>query len=305
MSMNGIDVSSWQNGIDFGVVPCEFVIIKATGATGYTNPDYARAVENALANHKKIGLYHYAREVGYAGSPESEADYFISRAQYYLGRALLALDWEQELGLGVPWAKAWLDRVYVKTGVRPLIYMSNRTVHQYNWNPVASDYGLWNAGYYAGDTPMGYNPDAPLIGGIGAWKVAAVYQYTSTGQLPGWEGNLDLDVAYMDAAAWDRYAMAQRNLCVIADEVIAGQWGNGEERRERLTAAGYNYDEVQKLVNEKMGYIPPQAIYYTVKRGDTLSGIAAQYGTTWQAIASMNNLRNPNLIYSGQVLRVR
>ena len=54
-----------------------------------------------------------------------------------------------------------------------------------------------------------------------------------------------------------------------------------------------------------MGYIPPQAIYYTVKRGDTLSGIAAQYGTTWQAIASMNNLRNPNLIYSGQVLRVR
>ena len=93
MSMNGIDVSSWQNGIDFGVVPCEFVIIKATGGTGYTNPDYARAVENALANHKKIGLYHYAREVGYAGSPESEADYFISRAQYYLGRALLALDW--------------------------------------------------------------------------------------------------------------------------------------------------------------------------------------------------------------------
>ena len=55
MSMNGIDVSSWQNGIDFGVVPCEFVIIKATGGTGYTNPDYARAVENALANHKTRG----------------------------------------------------------------------------------------------------------------------------------------------------------------------------------------------------------------------------------------------------------
>ncbi len=53
MSMNGLDVSSWQTGIDFGAVPCEFVIIKGTGGTGYTDPDYVRAAENVLVNGKK------------------------------------------------------------------------------------------------------------------------------------------------------------------------------------------------------------------------------------------------------------
>lgn len=35
----------------------------------------------------------------------------------------------------------------------------------------------------------------------------------------------------------------------IAREILAGQWGNGAERRERLTAAGYNYNDVQSIVN--------------------------------------------------------
>ena len=46
-------------------------------------------------------------------------------------------------------------------------------------------------------------------------------------------------------------------------------------------------------------------VYYTVKSGDTLSAIAAAHGTTWQAIASLNGLSNPNLIYPGQNLRIR
>lgn len=38
----------------------------------------------------------------------------------------------------------------------------------------------------------------------------------------------------------------------IADEVIAGKWGNNETRKKKLKAAGYPYDLVQKIVNEKM-----------------------------------------------------
>jgi N-acetylmuramoyl-L-alanine amidase len=40
---------------------------------------------------------------------------------------------------------------------------------------------------------------------------------------------------------------------VIADQVIAGSWGNGDERRVRLTNAGYSYAEVQAAVNRKLG----------------------------------------------------
>lgn len=43
---------------------------------------------------------------------------------------------------------------------------------------------------------------------------------------------------------------------------------------------------------------------YTVKSGDTLAGIAAQYGVSYQQLAQVNNIANPNRIYVGQVLRV-
>lgn len=46
-------------------------------------------------------------------------------------------------------------------------------------------------------------------------------------------------------------------------------------------------------------------IDYGVRRGDTLSSIAAKYGTTWQKIAADNNLSNPNLIYPGQRLLIK
>ena len=47
------------------------------------------------------------------------------------------------------------------------------------------------------------------------------------------------------------------------------------------------------------------AVYYTVKSGDTLSKIAAKYGTTYQKIATLNGIKNPNKIYVGQKLRVK
>lgn len=44
-----------------------------------------------------------------------------------------------------------------------------------------------------------------------------------------------------------------KSVSQIADEVIAGKWGNGSDRKKRLEAAGYDYDEVQKKVNQKLG----------------------------------------------------
>ncbi|WP_346934588.1 LysM peptidoglycan-binding domain-containing protein [Clostridium sp.] len=45
--------------------------------------------------------------------------------------------------------------------------------------------------------------------------------------------------------------------------------------------------------------------YYTVKSGDTLSEIAQRYGTTTSTIVRLNNISNPNLIYPGQILKIR
>ena len=51
-----------------------------------------------------------------------------------------------------------------------------------------------------------------------------------------------------------------------------------------MTAAGYNYTVVQAIVNRKMA--ARRAVYYTIRRGDTLSAIAARYGTTYQKLAA-------------------
>jgi len=52
--------------------------------------------------------------------------------------------------------------------------------------------------------------------------------------------------------------------------------------------------------------VPPgdACTWYTVQRGDTLTKVAAKYGSTVQAIAQRNGLRNVNLIYVGQRLCV-
>ena len=44
---------------------------------------------------------------------------------------------------------------------------------------------------------------------------------------------------------------------------------------------------------------------YIVQSGDTLSGIAAKYGTSYQNVAQLNGISNPNVIYVGQKLRVK
>ena len=43
---------------------------------------------------------------------------------------------------------------------------------------------------------------------------------------------------------------------------------------------------------------------YVVKSGDTLSKIASMYGTTYQQLAQINNISNPNLIYPGQIIKI-
>ena len=310
MTLNGIDISNWQKGIDLSKVPCDFVICKATEGTVYVNPDCDRAYQQAKTNGKLLGVYHYAN----GGGPITEADYFLNNIQGYIGEAILCLDWESQnnpmFGTGYPartWISNWCKRIVEKTGVKPLIYTS---AGYYNEVYGIGDYGLWIA-QYANNNPTGYQ-EHPWNEGA---YTCAIRQYTGCGRLAGYAGNLDLDIAYMDATAWRKYANpsgetkpvtpkpVRKSNDQIASEVIAGAWGNGEDRKKRLTQAGYDANAIQNIVNSKMG--ATRAQYYTVRSGDTLSGIAFKYGTTWQKLQAMNGISNPNLIYAGQRIRVK
>jgi LysM repeat protein len=95
----------------------------------------------------------------------------------------------------------------------------------------------------------------------------------------------------------------------LATEVIQGKWGNGEERKRRLTEAGYDYAAVQAIVNARMNSqkSAPQQRTYVVLKNDTLSKIANKYGTNWKTLYELNKSvigPDPNLIKPGQVLRL-
>ncbi|MEI3133986.1 MAG: LysM peptidoglycan-binding domain-containing protein [[Ruminococcus] torques] len=93
----------------------------------------------------------------------------------------------------------------------------------------------------------------------------------------------------------------------LAQEVLDGKWGNGTDRKERLTAAGYDYSAVQAKVNALVKKQEATPVYYTVRSGDTLSGIAKKYSTTVSAIQKLNPtlIKNVNLILTGWKIRVK
>lgn len=206
MALNVIDIASWQMGINVGAggVAADGVIIKATGGTGYVNPDCDRAFQQAIKSGKKVAVYHYAHELGFQGTAQQEADFFLKNVQGYIGKAILILDWESDNKGDVAWAKAWLDHVQSKTGVKPLFYTYTGVLNSYNFSSIANaDYGLWVANYGT-DAPQGYSQPNPPISPY--WKSTAMYQYTSNGFLNGWNKRLDLNVFYGDKKAWDAYA---------------------------------------------------------------------------------------------------
>lgn len=54
----------------------------------------------------------------------------------------------------------------------------------------------------------------------------------------------------MFLTAYSKGVTPMKSVKEIAQEVIAGLWGNGDERRRRLTEAGYDYDVIQQAVND-------------------------------------------------------
>ncbi len=349
-SMKGIDISNWQAGINLTKIPMDFVIMKATEGTGYVSGDFKRQYDQAKAARLNLGLYHYAN----GGDVEAEANHFLSTIGSRVGEAILVLDWEAQGNVtfhknDLAWCKSWLDYVHRKTGVRPLLYISAEELGLFKG---LGDYGLWVAQYASMSTVNGYQENPWNEGKYSC----AIRQYTSAGRLPGYNGNLDLNKAYMDRAGWNKYAgkgnekptssvkpsqtntkpamdlvcevmrgahgdgdkrkaslgsryaevqaiidyIAKAPASKLADETKQGRYGNDEYRKSVL---GSRYAEVQAIINKSSS--AANSAYYQVKSGDNLSTIAKKYGTTVVNLTQLNRIKNPNLIYPGQKLRVR
>ena len=322
-----VDVASHQAGIVTGALDCDAVICKATEGTGYVNPYCDEHYQSAKAAGKLLGVYHYAS----GGNPEAEAEFFINNVQGYLHEAILVLDWES--GDNAAWGDSnWVARfcahVVALTGINPMIYVQRSAVGQCIG---LGDYGIWLAEYpdYA---PRGWDAYYPpnYSGDY------AMHQFTSSGAISGWGGLLDLSLFFGDENAWRAYAGAtgqsvptpQVQPQVQTYEQPSVQPSDttyivqaGDTLSEIATRYGTTYQHLAAIngisnpdiihVGDRImidGVVSAQSSddeYYTVQPGDTLSGIAERYGTSYQYLAYINGISDPNKIYAGDTIRVK
>lgn len=266
----GIDVSSNQPENIFTRVKADFGIVKMSGNPqgynwNYVNPYAKKQSDDIYKKTGMLGLYHFT----WGKDANTEADFFVDQVRKlgYLGKAMLVIDYEaQAVNLGGKWVKAFADRVKAKAGYSPVIYASGSVIMSQDL--ARFGYDLWCANYYKGyDQIEGYDTSGMKI--YPGCEKSVLWQFTSVGYLDGYSNPLDLDVFYGDKAKWQQLAgmkstvpskpdgkpkpqptPAKKTVYQIAQEVIAGKWGNGEDRRKRLEDAGYSYDEVQEKVNE-------------------------------------------------------
>ena len=196
----GIDVSKWQGDVDWAKVattPVRYVIMRATiGNTASTprsvDPKYLEYLAEATANGLVVGAYHRANVGRAAEDATREANFFVHNAQIAAGDVLPVLDIEETHGLSIAemhdWVREWVQWVFARTGVKPLIYTSPHfwLANMGNTRWFADHgYPLWIAhwGVSAPSVP------ADNWGG-GGWRF---WQWTSTGHVAGIAGNVDRD----------------------------------------------------------------------------------------------------------------
>lgn len=260
----GIDVSEHQGIIDFGAVKAsgiEFVIPRTGYGFNTIDPQFMRNVAQANIHGVKVpAIYHFsyalvkndaAEEAKFAVKLAEEAglpkttiifydleydnvDRYAKSTTNHLGKVV-------NIGKGKAseFAKAFCDTVEA-AGFRAGIYTNTDYLGRMFSNAVIDRYILWHADY---------RKDAPTD------KRAMFFQYASDGHIPGVNGKVDMNY-YMGDVPLETpkenfdHPLEKKTNEELAKEVIEGKWGNGEERKKKLEAAGYDYKAVQKIVNE-------------------------------------------------------
>lgn len=270
----GIDVSHWQGDFNFARAKSnegvEFAIIKAGGGDAGLYKD-----SKFESNYKKCedcglpkGAYFYGNAKSVAEA-KKEAEYFISILSgkkyeypvFYDVEGRMITDNDRETLTEI--VKAFCSTMEA-AGYWVGIYSSESFFNSEMNDGELTRYSHWVARW-------GKSKPAPSSGAeTQMWQFGGETNLIRSNQING--QTCDQDYCYVDypekikAAGLNGYskgdslAPAKKSNAEIANEVIAGKWGNGTERKERLTDAGYNYSEIQEIVNGKLGVKPKKSV---------------------------------------------
>lgn len=312
----GMDVSAYQGDIDYAKVKAdgiEVVYIKASEGIRLEDPFFRTNYNNAKANGLKIGFYHFIRARNEEEAVK-EAEFFAKVISGTTPDCRLAMDFEVFGSLTKEEVNnislVFLRKLEELTNKKCVIYSDASNAKDVFSKEVAENYPLWIAEYGV-ETPID----------VGTWNSWVGFQYTDVGRVNGVNGNVDRDKFTVDIFLKDggdiptpepepqpeqgnTYYIVRRGdtLSQIA------LWYNTTVaelvRLNNIQNPNLIYVNQKLLITTSDDPNKENEITYTVKRGDTLWKISRRYGVSIEKIASINNIKNPNLIFPGQRLRI-
>jgi lysozyme len=196
MALKGLDISHYQNKIDWSKVSTDFIILKASQGVSYVDPTFKRYQTAARAKGVVVGSYHFAD----GRDAEAEAQHYLDTIGEILPGEILVLDFEINLPGAGNWCAKFLKYVEKKVGFKPLLYTNEARVKALDWKEVvAGGFGLWVAKY-------GMNLPIPGVRPVsGQWPFWAIWQYSSKGIVKGIDGFVDLNYTEMSRETLIKY----------------------------------------------------------------------------------------------------
>ena len=230
-SHNGYDITGILN--DMGT---QNTIIKISESTTYINPCLSAQIEQS----NPVGFYHFAWFGGDVEEAEREARYFLANVPTQV--PYLVLDYEDHAsGDRQANTDACLRfmQIIADAGYKPIYYSYKPfTLNNIDYQQILAEFpnSLWIAGYGLNDGNADFEY-FPSMDGIRWW------QYSSN--------PYDKNIVLLDDEENDNVISkdALKSLNTVANEVLQGLWGNGQERFDRLSNAGYNAQAIQDRVN--------------------------------------------------------
>ena len=309
----------------------------------YDQWTYRSQISTGIAMRLRMHTYVWMETGGNAMQTANMLNYFLPKIQTPKG-SIIALDYEDGAGPSAQANTdnvLYGMRRIRDAGYTPVLYSGKYYIANHlQLDRILSEFpnSLWIASYadmQVRTRPLwGYFPSMPGV---------AIWQFTSTGRAGGLDYNVDLlgitkkgykhgdaerPVTKPEAVKEGIQADNTPKKDITTGYTVkvnfsAKTWSNGEGIPNWVKGNSYEViqtngnkvllvgimswidrSNVEILATAKQNVIQPATTTYTVRSGDSLSAIAAKFGTTVSALQSANNIHNANLIYPGQVLKV-
>ena len=277
--MNGIDVSKWQGNINWNEVKAsgvDFVIIRA-GFGVTTDPKFEANYKGATDAGLNVGAYWYSYALS-ENAAQREAAECIKAIHGKRFSMPIYFDVEErnQLAKSAVFVSGLITAFCTameNAGYFAGFYMSRSPLQTRTTAEVRNRFAIWAAEY---------NSRLNYAESVGMW------QKSSHGKISGIHGDVDLDECYIDYP-----------------KIIKNGGFNGFSKGETAETVNSENSPAEDQ-NETAADVVEvkRAEYYTIVNGDTLSAIAKRYKTTVSELVKVNQIKDKNKIYAGQIIKI-